>query len=87
MYLIDLTSTDNGVRALKDSRAVVAESTLDPRPLAFSQFFIFSEQVRMYVFGSGEIFMFSQFVPETDPKSFFALDLTHSMHLDLNELQ
>lgn len=46
MYLIDLTSTDNGVKALRDSREVIAESTLDPEPLAFSQFFIFSEQVR-----------------------------------------
>lgn len=46
MYLIDLTSTDNGVKALKDSREAVAESTLDPPPLAFSRFFIFSEQVR-----------------------------------------
>lgn len=45
MYLIDLTSTENGVRALKDSTQVVGESTLDPQPLAFSPYFIFSEQV------------------------------------------
>eukprot|EP00752_Nemacystus_decipiens_P003669 g3381.t1 len=44
MFLIDLTSTENGVRALKDSREVIAESSLAPSPLAFSQFFIFSEQ-------------------------------------------
>lgn len=46
MYLIDLTSTDNGVKALKDSRVVVDGSTLDPQPFAFSPFFVFSEQVR-----------------------------------------
>lgn len=46
MYLIDLTSTENGISALKDSREVVGESTLDPQPLAFSAYFIFSEQVR-----------------------------------------
>ncbi|CAM9765761.1 unnamed protein product, partial [Scytosiphon promiscuus] len=44
MYLIDLTSTENGIQALKDSRKVVGESTLDPQPLAFSGYFIFSEQ-------------------------------------------
>eukprot|EP00903_Cladosiphon_okamuranus_P010290 g9741.t1 len=44
MYLIDLTSTENGVKALKDSREVVAQSTLDPPPMAFSRFFIFAEQ-------------------------------------------
>ena len=46
MFLIDLTSTENAVKALKDSRGVVAESILNPQPLAFSEFFIFSEQVR-----------------------------------------
>lgn len=45
MYLIDMTSTDNGVKALRDSREVVGESTLDLPPLAFSSYFIFSEQV------------------------------------------
>ncbi|CBN79522.1 similar to Patched domain-containing protein 3 [Ectocarpus siliculosus] len=44
MYLIDLTSTENGINALKDSREVVGESTLDPQPLAFSAYFVFSEQ-------------------------------------------
>lgn len=46
MYLIDLTSTENGISALKDSREVVGESILDPQPLAFSAYFILSEQVR-----------------------------------------
>lgn len=45
MYLIDMTSTDNAVKALKDSREVQGESTLDPPPMAFSGYFILTEQV------------------------------------------
>ncbi|CAN0119730.1 unnamed protein product, partial [Pylaiella littoralis] len=44
MYLIDMTSTDNAVKALKDSREVQGESTLDPPPMAFSGYFILTEQ-------------------------------------------
>lgn len=45
MYLIDLTTTQNNVEALKDARDVVDQSTLDPEPFAFSGVFIYTEQV------------------------------------------
>lgn len=45
-FLIDLTDTDNNIDALEDTRDVVDQSTLDPKPFGFSGVFIFSEQVR-----------------------------------------
>lgn len=44
LYLIDLTSTANSVDALKQTREVVDESTLDPQPFGFSSTFVFTEQ-------------------------------------------
>ncbi|CAM9418245.1 unnamed protein product [Ectocarpus sp. 8 AP-2014] len=70
MYLIDLISTENGISALKDSREVVGESTLDPQPLAFSAYFIFSEQflviydelIMNYVMALVAVAVFSVFI-------------------------
>ncbi|CAM9198844.1 unnamed protein product, partial [Ectocarpus sp. 12 AP-2014] len=50
MYLINLVDTDNNVDALRDTREVADESTLDPQPFAFAGVFVFSEQF-IVIFG------------------------------------
>ncbi|CAN0011050.1 unnamed protein product, partial [Ectocarpus sp. 12 AP-2014] len=44
MYLVNLVDTDNNVDALRDTRDVADQSTLDPQPFAYSGVFVFSEQ-------------------------------------------
>ncbi|CAN0008284.1 unnamed protein product [Ectocarpus sp. 12 AP-2014] len=44
MYLVNLVDTDNNVDALRDTREVADQSTLDPQPFAYSAVFLFSEQ-------------------------------------------
>ena len=44
MYLIDVVDTTSSVDALEDTRDVVDQSTLDPKPFGFSGSFVFTEQ-------------------------------------------
>ncbi|CAN0510355.1 unnamed protein product [Ectocarpus sp. 12 AP-2014] len=44
MYLVNLVDTENNVDALRDTRDVADQSTLDPQPFAYSGVFVFSEQ-------------------------------------------
>ncbi|CAM9359742.1 unnamed protein product, partial [Ectocarpus fasciculatus] len=44
MYLVNLVDTENNLDALRDTREVADQSTLDPQPFAYSEVFGFSEQ-------------------------------------------
>lgn len=44
MFLVDLTDVENNIDALKDTREVVAQSSLEPEPFGFSGIFVFTEQ-------------------------------------------
>lgn len=46
-YLINQTSTQNLIDALLDARAVVGASSLDPKPFAFTNLFMLTEQVNL----------------------------------------
>lgn len=45
MYLVGLSDTTSSVNALMDARDVVAASTLDVAPIAYSDVFVLTEQV------------------------------------------
>lgn len=44
LYLIDLVDTVSNIDALQDTREVVGESTLYPRPFGHAEIFVFTEQ-------------------------------------------
>lgn len=44
LFLVDVVDTESSVDALKQTRDVVDQSTLDPEPFGYSGIFIFTEQ-------------------------------------------
>lgn len=44
IFLVDILDTDSNIDAIKQTRGVIDESTLDPKPFGFSKIFIFTEQ-------------------------------------------
>ena len=44
LFLVDIVDTDSNVDALKQTRDVIDQSTLDPAPFGFSSVFVFTEQ-------------------------------------------
>lgn len=48
LYLNGITDAEKRVDSLLDARDVTDQSDLEPEPFAFSQVFIFIEQVMLY---------------------------------------